>query len=114
MFRRLPKVGFSNAPFKDVYTVVNVGQLAVFEPNTQVTAETLEDKGLVKQVGKSGVKILGGGELDRPLTVRVDAVSKSAREKIEAAGGAIELIPAPKKPVRNKMRPRKARAEEEE
>jgi large subunit ribosomal protein L15 len=106
LFRRLPKVGFSNARFKVQHSIVKVGQLAAFEPGSLVTAESLKEKGLLKQTERGGVKVLGDGELDRALTVRVDAVSASARKKIEAAGGKVELIPPPKKPVRNKMKPK--------
>ncbi len=112
LWRRLPKVGFSNAPFKRFYCAVNVGQLTVFPADTHVTPELLKERGLAKRVGRSGVKILGGGELGRPLTVRAHAFSQCARLKIEAAGGRVELIPGPRKPVRHKMRPRPARSEE--
>lgn len=111
-WRRFPKVGFSNAPFKKYYSAINVSQLTVFAPGTQVTPELLKQRGLAKQMGRSGVKILGDGELDRPLTVRAHAFSRGAREKIEAAGGRVELIPGPRKPVRHKMKPRPARTQE--
>ena len=104
LFRRLPTVGFTNEPFKKHYSIVNIGQLAVFEPQSHVTPEALEERGLVKQVRRSGIKILGEGEIERSLKVLANAFSRSAREKIEAAGGSVELIPEPKKPVRNKMR----------
>jgi len=106
LFRRLPKVGFSNEPFKKEYSIINVGQLALFEPNTSVTQELLEQQGMLKQVSRDGIKVLGDGELDRPLVVRANGFSRSAKEKIEAAGGKVELIPPPKKPVRHKMKPR--------
>ena len=114
LFRRLPRVGFSNAPFKKCYTIVNVGQLASFPADTHVNAETLKDSGIASQIAPDGVKILGSGELDRPLTVRANAFSCSARDKIQAAGGTVELIPPPRKPVRAKMRPRPPRQEREE
>jgi len=109
LWRRLPKVGFSNAPFKKRYATINVAQLASFPPETYVTPELLKERGLVKQAPSDGIKVLGDGELDRPLTVRANAFSRSAREKIESAGGRVELIPGPRKPVRHKMRPRPAR-----
>lgn len=109
LFRRLPKVGFSNAPFKTVCSVVNVSRLNVFDAGAEVTPELLRERGIVKQVGNGGVKLLGCGDVDRALKVRVNAISASARQKIEAAGGSVDLIPGPKKPVRNKMKPRKAR-----
>ena len=105
LWRRLPKVGFTNARFKKTYTPVNVARLAAFPADTHVTPELLREQGIIKQAGADGVKILGDGELDRALTVRANAFSRSAREKIEAAGGTVELIPEPRKPVRNKMRP---------
>ena len=109
LFRRLPRVGFSNAPFKKVFTVLNVDRLKSFEPGSEVTAKALKERGMLKQISKDGVKVLGNGDLDRALTVRVHAVSATARQKIEAAGGTVELIPGPKPPVRNKMRPRAPR-----
>ena len=106
LFRRLPRVGFSNAPFKKTYSVVNVGRLAGLEAGSEVTPDTLKEQGILKQIGRDGVKLLGEGQIDRALKVRVHAVSASAQEKIEAAGGAVELIPPHKKPARRKMRPR--------
>ncbi|MDP6438183.1 MAG: 50S ribosomal protein L15 [Candidatus Brocadiia bacterium] len=108
LFRRLPRVGFSNEPFKKTYTVVNVGRLEVFEPGSEVTPQALRQRGVIKQVSKDGVKVLGTGEVDRPLKVHAHAVSEGARAKIEAAGGSVEIIPGPKKLVRNKMKPRPA------
>ncbi len=104
LWRRLPKRGFSNAPFKTEFSVVNVGQLNRFADGDVVTPETLRETGLVKQPASGGVKVLGDGELTRSLAVRADAFSKSARAKIEAAGGSVELIEGPRPPVRNKMR----------
>lgn len=104
LWRRLPKVGFTNADFKTSYTPVNLHQLNRFDAETRVTPEVLEDQGVVKQPSRDGIKILGSGELDRPLTVRAHDFSDSAREKIEAAGGTVEVIPPPKPPVRNKMK----------
>jgi len=89
--RRLPKRGFSNYPFKKEYTIVNVEALNVFDDNTVVTPELLIEKGIIRKV-LSGVKILGEGELEKTLTVRVNKVSKSAEEKIVAHGGKVEVI----------------------
>jgi large subunit ribosomal protein L15 len=105
-WRRLPKRGFSNAPFRTEYCVVNVGQLNRFEAGTVVTPTEMAEAGLIKQVPDGGVKVLGDGELEKAITVRADAFSKSAAAKIEAAGGAVDVIPARKAPVRNKMRTR--------
>jgi len=88
--RRLPKRGFTNI-FKKKYAVVNIGDLNNFEPGVTVDTEALRRAGLVR--GRNdGVKILGEGEISRPLTVRVHKASKSAREKIEAAGGRMEIL----------------------
>jgi len=112
LWRRLPKVGFSNAPFRKQHATINLERLKEFPPNTYVTPELLKERGLIKRVPSGGVKVLGDGELDRPLKVRANAFSRTAREKIEAAGGEVELIPPPRKPARHKMRPRPARGAE--
>ncbi len=91
LFRRLPKRGFSNAKFRKEYAVVNVKDLDRFEDNAEVTVEVLKEAGLVKKV-QDGVKILGDGELTKSLTVKADKFTKSAVEKIEAAGGKVEVI----------------------
>ena len=89
MHRRLPKKGFSNAQFKTVFEVVNVGALAKhFEDGATVTESALREKGLVNR-RCDAVKVLGSGELDRKLTVQVAHVSASAKEKIEKAGGSV-------------------------
>jgi large subunit ribosomal protein L15 len=88
--RRLPKKGFSNAPFKTRYNVINVAALEGFEPETDVTPELLRQKGLIKRKGP--VKLLGNGEISQALTVRLERVSGSARSKIEAAGGKVEEL----------------------
>ncbi|MBX5467842.1 MAG: 50S ribosomal protein L15 [Firmicutes bacterium] len=89
LYRRLPKRGFVN-PFRVEYEVVNLKDLNRFEPGTEVTPELLRQVRLVRR--PLPVKILGEGELDRPLVVRAQAFSKSAREKIEAAQGRAEVI----------------------
>jgi len=89
LHRRLPKKGFTNVFAKD-YEALNIGKLAKLDAGTVVTAEMLEESGLVSRIGKDGVKILGGGEIEVALHVRVAKLSKSAAEKIVAAGGTIE------------------------
>ena len=89
--RRLPKRGFSNYKFKKQYAIVNVGELNAFEANTVVTPELLLEYGFVRKL-LSGVKVLGEGELTKPLTVKVNKVSKTAEEKIKASGGKVEVI----------------------
>ncbi|HEY8363211.1 MAG TPA: 50S ribosomal protein L15 [Tissierellaceae bacterium] len=92
LFRRLPKRGFTNI-FAKEYAVVNVEDLNRFPENTIVTPELLIQEGLVKS-GKvvDGIKILGDGDVKVKLTVRAHKFSKTAAEKIEAAGGKAEVI----------------------
>ena len=89
LYRKHPKRGFNNK-FAKVYTVVNVEQLNVFEDGAVVDLEALMAKRIVRKV-VDGVKILGNGELTRKLTVKATVFSASAKEKIEAAGGKIEV-----------------------
>jgi len=89
--RRLPKRGFTNI-FKKDYVVVNLYQLEErFEAGALVTPETLVECGLVKNV-RDGIRILGQGEITKALNVKAQGFSKSAEEKITAAGGTIEVI----------------------
>lgn len=107
LFRRIPKRGFSHATWDKYYHVVNVGDLeAAFESGATVDPEALRASGLAKGPA-DGVRVLGTGDLNKKLTVRAHHFSKSAAEKITARGGTAEVIPGPKKPVRNKMKPRK-------
>jgi large subunit ribosomal protein L15 len=93
MHRRLPKRGFSNALFKKSFAVINVGTLEKLEGDV-FSPETLTAAGIVKKLG-DGLKILGNGDLKRKITVTAHLFSKSAEEKIKAAGGTVEVI-APK------------------
>jgi large subunit ribosomal protein L15 len=88
--RRLPKRGFKS-PFRREWRIVNLGDLAEFPEGTIVDGEKLKNSGLVKKAGEA-VKILGEGEITRPLTVRAHGFSLAARKKIEAAGGKAEVI----------------------
>ncbi|MDA8066857.1 MAG: 50S ribosomal protein L15 [Thermaerobacter sp.] len=88
--RRLPKRGFTNI-FRTEYATVNLERLGKFPAGSEVSPESLLATGTLRSL-RDGVKILGGGELDRPLTVRAHAFSRAAREKIEAAGGKVEVI----------------------
>ena len=87
--RRLPKRGFNNIFAKEL-AVVNIASLNAFENGDVVDAAALKAKGIVKKE-LDGMKILGNGKLEKKLTVKVAAVSASAKEKIEAAGGAVEV-----------------------
>jgi large subunit ribosomal protein L15 len=88
--RRLPKRGFTN-PFRKEYNVLNVEDLNRFDPNAEVDLLALKEKGLIRKK-KDGVKLLANGQMNRPLVIRVQKASKAAREKVEAAGGRIEII----------------------
>ena len=90
LYRRLPKRGFTNI-FRKEYAVVNLECLASFEAGAKVDPEALKAAGLLRNL-KDGVKILGAGELSHALQVRAHKFSKSAAEKIQKAGGTIELI----------------------
>lgn len=90
LYRRLPKRGFSNYRFKTRYAIINLSQLAEIEETT-ITPELLLEKGIIKKA-LDGVKILGDGELDRALEIKAHKFSQSAVEKIEKAGGKVEVI----------------------
>lgn len=109
LFRRIPKRGFSQAAFQGTYHVVNVGDLNAFDDGAVVDQESLKKIGLAKGPA-DGVRILGEGELTKKLTVKASHFSKSASEKITAKGGTTEVIPGPKKPVKNKMKAPKAKS----
>ncbi len=91
LYRRVPKRGFNNKIFAKDYAEVNICDLNVFENGTEVTVELLKEKGLVKKV-KDGIAILGNGDLTKKLTVKAVKFSKTASEKIEAAGGKVEVV----------------------
>ena len=90
LYRRIPKKGFTNI-FRTEYAEVNVGQLEVFNDGVVVNAELLKAAGIIKKT-MDGVKILGNGELTKKLTVKAVKFTGSAKEKIEAVGGAAEVI----------------------
>ena len=90
LYRRLPKRGFTNRNTKDIVSI-NITELNRFEDGTVVTIETLVENGVIKNP-KDGVKILGNGELKKKLTVKANAFSASAAEKIQALGGTTEVI----------------------
>jgi large subunit ribosomal protein L15 len=106
LYRRIPKRGFAQGTWAKHYHIVNVGDLdAAFPDGAVVDPETLDKIGLAKGPA-DGVRILGEGELTKKLTIKAHHFSKSAAEKIAAKGGAVEIIPPPPKPVKNKMKPR--------
>lgn len=91
LMRTMPKKGFTNYPFRVTYEVINVEALDVLEAGTVVTPELLEETRLCKNATK-GVKILGAGEITKSLTVKAHKISESAKAKIVAAGGSVEVI----------------------
>jgi large subunit ribosomal protein L15 len=88
--RRLPKRGFRNRFRRDI-VIVNLEQLKTFPEGSVIDAETLLSRGLISRQG-DGVKVLGKGDIAYPITLKVHLISDAAREKIEAAGGSIEVI----------------------
>jgi large subunit ribosomal protein L15 len=86
--RRLPKKGFKN-PFRIEYNVVNLKDLDRVEPGSEVTAEVLRQKGIIKRKGP--VKLLADGEVAGAYTIKLDGISSQAKAKIEAAGGKVEI-----------------------
>ncbi len=88
--RRVPKRGFTNI-FKTEYAIVNLSQLAAFPSGTTIDADLLVKEGVIKNK-RTAIKLLGNGAVNCPLTVKVSAASDSARQKVEAAGGKIEVI----------------------
>lgn len=90
LYRRLPKRGFTN-PFSKEFVCINIDRLNVFENGTEITPEVLLERRVVSKV-LDGIKILGNGTLEKSLTVKGCKFSKSAIEKIEAAGGKVEVM----------------------
>ncbi|MBU3146441.1 50S ribosomal protein L15 [Clostridium sp. CF012] len=90
LYRRLPKRGFTNI-FAKEYACINVDRLNIFEDGTEITPELLLERRVIRKV-YDGVKILGNGNLEKNLTVSATKFSKAAAEKIEAAGGKVEVI----------------------
>jgi large subunit ribosomal protein L15 len=88
--RRLPKRGFTNI-FKKEYELININDLKGFGPDSILDINVMKNAGLIRGA-KSGVKLLGVGEISHPLAIKVHKVSKKAREKVEAAGGKVDLI----------------------
>lgn len=88
LIRRVPKRGFTNI-FKKEYEILNVEDLEVFEANSEIGPGILMKKGLIGKKIKAGVKVLGKGNLTKPLTVKAGIFSAGARKKIESAGGKV-------------------------
>ena len=90
LYRRLPKRGFHNK-FANNFVEVNVKDLERFDANTEVTAELLKETGVISKIC-DGIVVLGNGEITKPLTIKAKKFTKSAEEKIVAAGGKVQVI----------------------
>jgi large subunit ribosomal protein L15 len=91
LLRRMPKRGFNNAVFKTVWGIVNLRDLEKFEPGAVIDEAFLRQNGLIR--GRiDGVKVLGDGAISKAITLKVDAISVAAREKIEKAGGSVTMV----------------------
>ena len=90
IYRRLPKRGFTNI-FAKKYTSINVEDLNKFDNGTEITAEVLKENGVIKKIN-DGIVVLGRGDLNKKVTIKAKRFSKSAEEKISAAGGKAEVI----------------------
>ncbi len=93
LIRRIPKRGFFNGAFRKEYAIVNLSSLdACFEAGATIDETVLRDRGLVKGRQDDGVKILGDGEISKPLTIHAQKFSQSAVAKIQAAGGTVVVV----------------------
>ena len=109
LYRRLAQRGFSNYPFKKVWQIVNLGDIEKkFEASQTVDFSSLCEKGLIKKTYP--VKVLGVGELTKKLSFKVTAVSASAKQKIENAGGDVTIEPQAKKARSKKAQPENSEA----
>ena len=104
LIRRIPKRGFNNTRHATVYVPVNLDSLNRFDDGSRVDEAALRSAGLANG-RSSGVKILGGGQLERKLTVSAHAFSKSARTQIESKGGTCEVVASPKAAPAGKTKP---------
>ena len=92
MTRRLPKIGFNNKRFEHAYNTVNVDVFNRFEDGQTVGIDALVASGLIKKVLPYGLKVLGNGNLEKKLTIKANKFTASAQEKIEKAGGTVEVL----------------------
>ena len=92
LHRRLPKRGFTNAPFKKEFSTINVSDLAGFEKGSKVGPQELVESGAIRKLRRNGLRVLGDGEVKQALHVSAHYFTESAREKITKAGGTVEVI----------------------
>ena len=90
--RRLPRRGFNNKNFKEVYNVINVSDLEKFEANSVINLEFLKENNTISKVAPYGLKVLGNGNITKPFTVQAKKFSENAIQKIVNAGGKIEVL----------------------
>ncbi|MGN1200662.1 MAG: 50S ribosomal protein L15 [Candidatus Caccovivens sp.] len=91
MIRKLPIRGFNNYNYRKNYSTVNVGDLEIFEANAEITEELLYETRVIGKRAPYGLKVLGNGEISKPLTIHAKKATKSAIEKVEKAGGKIVI-----------------------
>jgi len=92
LHRRLPKRGFTNAPFKKEFSTVNVSDLVKFDKGSKIGPQELLTAGIIRKLEKNGLRILGDGQIDRVLHVSAHYFTEGARQKITSAGGTCEVI----------------------
>ena len=92
MTRRLPKIGFNNKRFEHAYNTVNLDVFNRFEDGASVGIDELVAAGVIKKVLPYGLKVLAGGNLEKKLTIKANKFTASAKEKIEKAGGTVEVL----------------------
>jgi large subunit ribosomal protein L15 len=92
LIRKMKIRGFNNANFRKEYAVVNLGDLNIFEANSEITQELLFENRVIGKIMPYGLKVLGNGELSKPLVIKAKKFSASAKEKIEKVGGKAEVI----------------------
>ena len=98
LYRRLPKRGFLPYGGKTEFAIVNVGDISArFAAGSVVDPDGLVEAGLIKRSGRKALKVLGDGDVAHALTVKAHRVSEGAKQKLEAAGGRIEVLPAPRR-----------------
>ncbi len=92
LHRRLPKRGFTNAPFKKEFSTINVRDLAKFDKGSKIGPQELVATGVIRKIERDGLRILGDGQIDRALHISAHYFTEGAREKITKAGGTCEVI----------------------
>jgi large subunit ribosomal protein L15 len=92
LHRRIPKRGFTNAPFAKEHTIINVSDLARFEKDAKVGPQEIVAAGLTRRIAKHGLRVLGDGKIDKALHVSAHYFTPGARDKITKAGGTVEVI----------------------